>query len=59
VVAAGVRTVVSYEAGQDAFWIGRALQARDIECDVVDPASIAVERHRRGAKTDRLDAISW
>jgi transposase len=25
---AGVRTVVSYEAGQDAFWISRALQAR-------------------------------
>lgn len=54
---AGVRIVVSYEAGQDAFWICRALQARDIECYVVDPASIPVERHRRRAKTDRLDAI--
>src|ERR1700758_2894902 len=54
---AGVRTVVSYEAGQDAFWICRALQARGIECYVVDPASIPVERHRRRAKTDRLDAI--
>jgi transposase len=54
---AGVRTVVSYEAGQDAFWICRALQARDIECYVVDPASIPVERHRRRAKTDRLDVI--
>ena len=54
---AGVRTVVSYEAGQDAFWICRALQARSIECYVVDPASIPVERHKRRAKTDRLDAI--
>src|ERR1700686_5333082 len=39
---AGVRTVVSYEAGQDAFWICRALQVRGIECYVVDPASIPV-----------------
>src|SRR6201997_5908599 len=50
-----VRVVVSYEAGQDAFWICRALQARGIECHVVDPASIPVERHRRRAKTERLD----
>ena len=54
---AGVRIVVSYEAGQDAFWIYRALQAQHIECYVVDPASIPVERHKRRAKTDRLDAI--
>src|SRR6202049_312638 len=54
---AGIRTVVSYEAGQDAFWICRALQARGIECYVVGPASIPVERHKRRAKTDRLDAI--
>jgi len=53
----GVRIVVSYEAGQDAFWICRALQARGIECYVVDPASIPVERHKRRAKTDRLDVI--
>ncbi|CAG4895459.1 hypothetical protein R52603_01987 [Paraburkholderia saeva] len=56
---ADVRVVVSYEAGQDAFWIFRALQARGIECHVVDPASIPVERHKRRAKTDRLDATSW
>jgi transposase len=54
---AGVRIVVSYEAGQDAFWICRALQARGIECYVVDPASIPVERHKRRVKTDRLDVI--
>ncbi|MGF6439566.1 transposase [Paraburkholderia youngii] len=51
------RVVASYEAGQDAFWICRALQARGIECHVVDPAGIPVERHRRRAKTDRLDVI--
>jgi transposase len=49
------RVVVSYEAGQDAFWIFRALQARGIECYVVDPASIPVQRQKRRAKTDRLD----
>ncbi|MGO4809399.1 IS110 family transposase [Cupriavidus sp. 2MCAB6] len=54
---AGVRLAVSYEAGQDAFWIYRALPARVIDCYVVDPASIPVERHQRRAKTDRLDAI--
>src|SRR6202023_2735755 len=54
---AGVRIVVSYEAGQDAFWICRALQARGIECYVVDPASIPVERHQRRVKTDRVDVV--
>src|ERR1700693_829050 len=54
---AGTRVAVSYEAGQDAFWICRALQARAIECHVVDHASIPVERHKRRAKTDRLDVI--
>lgn len=57
VLPADVRVVVSYEAGQDAFWIYRALQAQHVECYVVDPASIPVERHKRRAKTDRLDAI--
>jgi transposase len=54
---ADVRVAVSYEAGQDAFWIYRALQALGIECYVIDAASIPVERHQRRAKTDRLDVI--
>ncbi|CAB3809820.1 hypothetical protein LMG27177_06924 [Paraburkholderia fynbosensis] len=54
---ADVRVAVSYEAGQDAFWIYRALQALGIERYVIDAASIPVERHKRCAKTDRLDAI--
>lgn len=48
---------VIYEAGQDGFWIERALSARGYAVKVVDPASIPVERHARRAKTDRLDAI--
>jgi transposase len=52
-----IRTVVSYEAGQDGFWIHRALTALGYEVLIVDPASIPVERQARRAKTDRLDAI--
>src|SRR5450759_1605252 len=56
-LASGVRVVVVYEAGQDGFWIQRALSERGYEALVVDPASIPVERRARRAKTDRLDAI--
>lgn len=52
-----IRVVVSYEAGQDAFWISRALSKIGYLPLVVDPASIPVERHARRAKTDRLDVI--
>lgn len=51
------RVVVLYEAGQDGFWISRALRERGYQVVVVDPASIPVERQARRAKTDRLDAI--
>jgi transposase len=43
------------EAGLDGFWIHRVLQQQEIESYLVDPASIAVPRRRRRAKTDRLD----
>lgn len=56
-VAADCAVRVIYEAGQDGFWIARALQAEGIEVFVVDPASIPVARHARRAKTDRLDAL--
>lgn len=52
-----VRTVVLYEAGQDGFWIARALMAVGVEALICDPASLLVSRHARRAKTDRLDAI--
>jgi len=54
---AEVRVVVGYEAGQDGFWLARALEDNGLEAVVIDPASIPVERHRRRRKTDRLDAI--
>ena len=56
-LAAGARTVVLYEAGQDGFWIQRELSKRGYETLICDPASIPVERQQRRAKTDRLDAI--
>jgi transposase len=46
-----------YEAGQDGFWIARALQARGVQVFVVDAASIPVSRQLRRRKTDRLDAL--
>ncbi|HEX7634454.1 MAG TPA: IS110 family transposase [Noviherbaspirillum sp.] len=56
-VGATWRVVVLYEAGQDGFWISRALARLGYETLIVDPASIPVERYARRAKTDRLDAI--
>jgi transposase len=58
---AEVRTGQSYpiitiqEAGLDGFWLHRILQQEGIESHVVDPASIAMPRRRRRAKTDRID----
>jgi len=49
------RIVVAYEAGRDGFWLARWLRARDVEAYVIHPASIAVSREHRRAKTDRLD----
>jgi transposase len=47
--------VVIQEAGLDGFWIHRVLESEGIESHVVDPASIAVSRRHRRAKTDRID----
>jgi transposase len=44
------------EAGRDGFWLHRLLEAHGIRSYVVDPASIAVNRRNRRAKTDRIDA---
>jgi len=49
------RIVVAYEAGRDGFWLARWLRARGIEAYVIHPASVAVSREHRRAKTDRLD----
>jgi transposase len=55
-VAAAARVMSCYEAGRDGFWIHRALGARGIENRVVDSSSIEVNRRKRRAKSDRLDA---
>ncbi len=49
------RIVVAFEAGRDGFWLARWLRARGVEVYVIHPASIAVPREMRRAKTDRLD----
>lgn len=56
-LATRCRLTVIYEAGQDGFWIARALQASGVQVLVVDAASIPMPRHMRRAKTDRLDAL--
>ena len=50
-----VRIVTIQEAGLDGFWIHRLLEANGIESHVVEPASIAVARRHRRAKTDAID----
>jgi transposase len=50
------RVVLAYEAGRDGFWLARWLRDRGIEAYVIHPASVAVSRERKRAKTDRLDA---
>src|SRR5467141_1681858 len=54
-IAAPVKVVAIHEVGLDGFWIHRLLNANGIESHVVDPASIAVPRRRRRAKTDAID----
>src|SRR5215468_9801564 len=49
----GVRSC--YEAGREGFWLHRALTEMGIENQVVDAASIEVNRRQRRAKTDRMD----
>ncbi|MFC7739550.1 IS110 family transposase, partial [Roseomonas sp. GCM10028921] len=43
------------EAGFDGFWIHRLLEGNGVESHVVEPASIAVPRRHRRAKTDAID----
>ena len=50
------RIALAYEAGRDGFWLARWLVQRGIDVQVIHPASVAVSRERKRAKTDRLDA---
>jgi transposase len=45
-----------YEAGRDGFWLHRYLRHHGVENLVVDAASIEVNRRKRRAKSDDLDA---
>jgi transposase len=51
-----VSIVSCYEAGRDGFWLHRYLLGCGIENVVVDSSSIEVDRRKRRAKTDRIDA---
>jgi transposase len=46
-----------YEAGRDGFWLHRFLRAQGVENQVVDSASIEVNRRLRRAKSDSLDVV--
>lgn len=52
----GCRVASCYEAGRDGFWLHRCLEGMGVDNLVVDSASIEVNRRKRRAKTDRLDA---
>ncbi len=49
------RVTLCYEAGYDGFWLARFLEQRGVDCLVMDPASLQVDRRARRVKTDRID----
>jgi transposase len=49
------KVMLCYEAGYDGFWLTRFLEHRGIDCLVMDPASLQVDRRARRVKTDRID----
>jgi transposase len=52
----GATVFCCYEAGRDGFWLHRWLTAQGLSNLIVDSASIEVNRRKRRAKSDRLDA---
>lgn len=50
------RVIVVYEAGYGGFWLARWLMARGVEVHVIQPSSVPVERRKRRAKSDKIDA---
>jgi transposase len=51
------KVISCFEAGRDGFWLHRFLVHEGVENIVVDSASIEVNRRKRRAKSDRLDAV--
>src|SRR5215203_3000923 len=54
-VGKSVEIVAIHEAGLDGFSVHRVFQMNGVESHAVDPASIAVPRRKRRAKSDRID----
>ncbi len=52
------KVTLCYEAGYDGFWLARFLEQRGIDCRVMEPASLQVNRRARRVKTDRIDVES-
>jgi transposase len=50
------QVVCGFEIGRDGFWLHRLLSANGIVSHVLEASSILVNRRKRRAKTDRLDA---
>src|SRR5215470_9724162 len=49
------KIMLCYEVGYDAFWLARLLKAHGIECLVIDPGSLQVNRRGLRVRTDRVD----
>jgi len=50
------QVISCFEAGRDGFWLHRHLESIGITNLVVDSSSIEVNRRKRQAKTDKIDA---
>jgi transposase len=44
-------------SGYDGFWLAGSLKTEKIDCRVLDPASLQVNRRARRVKTDRIDVL--
>jgi transposase len=54
-LATDVPAISCYEAGRDGFWLHRYLTSIGVNNQIVDSASIEVNRRAKQAKTDKLD----
>jgi transposase len=54
-LGADVPVISCYEAGRDGFWLHRYLTSIGVNNQIVDSASIEVNRRAKQAKTDKLD----